>query len=182
MTEERVSLREFARRMEVSEGAIRKAIASQKISAASVSKTKSGRPELLFQKAKADWEINGGGLRKGYKENHKKTVTKQDIDAPDKPVGNTISLAEAKRQAAIYDAKRKGLELAELQKILVPRAKVYEELFAFGQEIKTHIQSIPDKYIDLIMASQNRAEAHKILSTAINEALDTLSRSNDLKF
>lgn len=183
MAEERISIREFARRVGVSEGAVRKAIETGKIAAACVKKNKkNGRPELLFDKAKADWDLNGGGLRREYRENHKKTITKDEVDAPTKPIQDQVSLAEAKRQSAIYDAKLKGLELAERQKVLVPRTKVYDELFSFGQEIKTHIQSIPDKYIDLILASANRAEAHKILNGAINEALDTLSRTNELKF
>lgn len=195
---EKVSIREFARRVSVSDTAIRKGIASGKISKQAVTfHPGNGRPELLFDIAIADWRANGGGLQKeeGRDTNPKKKaapVNKEqvmkeavaevadNVSVPQQPKdSNSISLAEAKRQAAIYDSKLKGLELAERQKILVPRDKVYRELFAISQEVRTALQGVPDKYIDNILACKTRSEAHSMLYLAITEALEGLT--NELK-
>jgi hypothetical protein len=192
-----VSIREFGRRVGLSEGAIRKAIKSFKIAKTSVRKNKkNGRPEIRFETAYEDCRLNGVGADHGIelpplftlsKEN-KKIKTEEEPETekkittaspPPQPQGN--SLIDAKRRRAVYEAELKGLELAEIKKILVRRDKVFEELFAFGSEIKSSLEAIPDKYIDLIFAAKDRHEASLILTKGIAESLESLARMGDLK-
>ncbi len=193
---ELISIREFGRRVGVSDTAIRKMIKEGRLSDKSIERDPAtGKPSIVYDQALMEYQSVGGGLKKEsgvdntphkYRKNVPPLPLSQqgqteDVEPPTVPTGQ-LSIAEAKRQSAIYDAKLKGLELAERQKVLVPRNKVYEELFAFGQEIKSNMLSIPDKYIDLILACKTRGEAHVTLYTAINESLETLARANELKF
>ncbi len=183
---ETISIREFARRVGVSDTAIRKMIASGRMTEKSLDRAPiTGRPSIIYKQALIEYQAAAGGLVKesGVDSTPQKYRTPPTTPPPpnDQPREQT-SIAEAKRQSAIYDSKLKGLELAERQKVLVPRNKVYEELFAFGQEIKSNLISIPDKYIDLILATTTRSEAHSILYKAITESLETLARANELKF
>ena len=193
---ELISIREFGRRVGVSDTAIRKMIKDGRLSDKAVERHPiTGKPSIIYDQALVEFQAVGGGLVKesgvdNTPHKYRKKVPPVPLsqqkqtengEPPVVPSGQ-LSIAEAKRQSAIYDAKLKGLELAERQKVLVPRNKVYEELFAFGQEIKSHLLSIPDKFIDQILAAQNRGEAHSILYAAISESLETLSRANELKF
>lgn len=189
-----ISLREFGRRVGLTEGAIRKAIAAEKISKKSVRvNKKNGRPEIKYELAYEDCRLNGVGAERGVdlpplvKENktveteEKPETEKKTVTASPPPQVQGNSLIDAKRRRAIYEAELKGLELAEIKKILVRRDKVFEELYAFGAEIKSSLESIPDKYIDLIFAAKDKHEASMILTRGIAETLESLSRMGDLK-
>lgn len=82
---------------------------------------------------------------------------------------------EAKRVGAIISTQLLALELQEKKGVLVKKDAVYKELFAYGQQIRTSIQSIPDRVIDNILASKSRAEAHNILTNALQETLEALT-------
>lgn len=189
-----ISIREFGRRVGLSEGAIRKAIKTFKISKTSVRvNKKNGRPEIRYEAAYEDCRLNGVGADHGIelpplvKENktveveEKPATEKKTVTAPTPPQAQGNSLIDAKRRRAVYEAELKGLELAELKKILVRRDKVFEELYAFGAEIKSSLESIPDKYIDLIFAAKDKHEASMILTKGIAETLESLASMGDLK-
>lgn len=174
---EKISLRGFAELVDVSDTSIRKAIKAGRITEKSVtSNEKNGRPMLFKQMALKDWKDSGSGLIKEIVNSGPKDKVQ--------PLGGDpalITTAEAKRQTAIYESKLKGLDLAERQKILVPRQKVFEELFAFGTEIKNSLLRIPDKYLDLIFSAKDRTEANEILQAAIYETLESLANFEKLK-
>lgn len=186
---ERVSIREFSRQVGVSDTAIRKAIASGRITSDAVVKRESGRPELILEIALRDWQsvTSGKELQKRQEQltdkpsARRKNYPKDQVGSTAPPqtethsAGSGVSYAEAKRQAAIFDAKMKGLELAEKQGMLVNKDKVYKALFAAGQEMRNALQSVPDRHIDQILAAKNRNEAHTLLYNAISDCLDKLA-------
>lgn len=92
--------------------------------------------------------------------------------------GGQATLAKAKQAQAIYKAKLAELEYKEKSKALVDRNAVYKALFAAGQELRSEFQSIPDRFIDNILAAPSRNEAHRILYEAIASALTKLSDIN----
>lgn len=182
---EKISIREFARRVKVSDTAIRKAIKKDPpVIRFGVAYDEKGRPEILYDIALKEWNDAAGGVDRetiGDKTEVEIPVTKKsDVPkVPSKETGSGMSLVEAKRQAAVFDAKKKGLELLKLQGSLVSKDKVYSALFSFGQEIKTNLQAIPDKWIDNILACTSRQEAHAMLYKALTDALENLSRLSD---
>lgn len=186
-----ISIRELGRIIGVDEKLIRNAIKNELISKKSYRiNPNNGRPEIYKDRALDDCRVNGIGLKKGIvinetfgKEPDKKKgeVKKQEPVKTDQPQSGVISIAEAKRRTAVHESNLKAMEVAERQKILVQRDKVFKELFEFGQQIKSSLQSIPDKYLDSIYSAKDRAEANTILTDAIYEALESLANVNDLK-
>lgn len=90
-------------------------------------------------------------------------------------------LKEAKRVGEIAKAKLAMVELKERKDKLIDKAMVQRELFAHGQAIRSGFQGIPDKWIDNIMACADRHEAHAMLTRAIAEVLELLSKPPTLK-
>lgn len=89
-------------------------------------------------------------------------------------VSSDADYKEAKRVEAIANAKLAQVRYAEQIKILVPRSQVDKEFFDVGARVRSAMQAIPDKLIDLILACKTRPEAHSILSGGITEALEHL--------
>lgn len=178
-----VSIREFGRRVGVSDAAIRKAIGNGRISPKCIrTNEKNGRPEMFYEMALKDWQQAGGGLVKEIDQSagKKKPDAPPPPADPNAPVG-AMTMQEANRRKAVYEQQMKALDLAERQKILVNRDLVFEELFNFGVEIKSAIEAMPDKYLDLILAAPSRAEAAAIWIKANNETLEILSRQSQIK-
>lgn len=186
---ERISLRAFGRLPEVnvSDTSIRKAIDAGRITPEAVTvHPTNGRPMLFKEKALKDWKIAGGGLAK---ELYSAKVEKVEADAKSSftakhtapvPEGQ-MTITEARRRKAVYEADLKGLELARERGLLVSKSKVFEQLFAFAVEIKNGLETMPDKYLDLMLAAPDRGDANLIFKNAINEVLDRLSRAGEIK-
>lgn len=98
--------------------------------------------------------------------------------APAPEVGTTMAAAQKAR--AIYEAKIKELEYKEKLGALVDKAKVYRNLYAYGQEIRSSFQSLPDRIIDDLLAQNSRNESHAMLYNAISDILDTLGNQPEI--
>lgn len=168
-----ISIREFAKRVNVDHSSIREAMSNGRISDAAISDGK-----IKYEIAIKEWEAIGGG------NSANKSVP--ELPAEDTTPGDTIhirknaSLSEAKRVEAIAKAKLAQIELEKTKGSLVEKKEVYKELFAVGQEIRSALQGIPDKYIDNILACSTRSESHAMLFEAITEALAGLSKKIEL--
>lgn len=178
MSEELISIREYARRKGCSDTAVRKAIISGKIVKGVVQK-KNERPRINQAIADAEWMSNRDPdyrrtTRKGKEVFEEASSVAPESQANDAPKADS-SLAAAKRAQAVYKAKILELEMKEKQGSLVDRDQVYKALFAAGQEVRSAVQSIPDRFIDNILAARSRNEAHSILANAIADALEKLS-------
>ena len=59
---------------------------------------------------------------------------------------------------------------------------MYASLYDYGVKIKTRLLAIPDRITDeLISVADNRNEFYKLLSTAITDALEILSKEPEIK-
>lgn len=174
MSEEKISLREYARRLGVSDTAVRKAIKAGKIVKGVV--RKDGKPFIVQSVADAEW-----------RENHKPTMqvtqsgkhmfaeTANVGDKASVPSSSEATFAAAKRAKAVYDAKLAELEFKKKSGSLVDKNEVYKALYGAGQEMRAAFTSIPDRVIDDLLACKNRHEAHQKLTDAIYEALETFT-------
>ena len=186
---EKVSIREFARRVGVSDVAVGKAIAAGKIVQA-IDYTNPKRPKIDPDVALQEWGKNydpsyqrtdkvnermGEGVKtpKPTKAKPKPPSPDSEPETPQQP--GAKSLAEIKRQAAEVKLHISAIELKEKKGQLVDKDKVYKALFAAGQEVRTAFQAVPDRVIDDILAAKTRNEAHSVLFNAIADTLETLS-------
>lgn len=177
---ERISQREYARRLGISNEAVSKAIREGKISKGWDKK----EGKIIFETANEEW----GAL-------HLKTdipkLLKQEVGEPiranyptraSSANGMTLSAdssyAEAKRVREIIVAQIAALELKERKEELVKKDEVYKQLYNFGQEVRTAITSLPDRHIDSMLAAKSRPEAYQILSGAVYDILDKLTKSD----
>lgn len=176
---ERISQREYAKRLGISNEAVSKAIREGKIDKGwdrlegkiiveyanrewGALHLKTNVSQILQQEPGEEWQSPAdwqpaGGKKSGL------TLT------------NESSFAEAKRVREIIHAQLAALDLKERKGELVRKEEVYKQLYAFGQQVRIAIMATPDRGIDAILASKNRAEAHNILSSSLQEALEQLT-------
>jgi hypothetical protein len=181
-----VSIREFARIVGVSDMAVRKAIASGKIVEA-IDYTNPQRPKIDAVKAAQEW---GKNYDPSYERSDKvsesinvgtthKAPRRSDVDTgiPNLPHPSEggRSLADIKRQTAEVKLRLAAVELKQKQGQLVDKDLVFRSLFAAGQEMRTALQTVPDRCIDGILAAKDRNDAHVILYNEITTALERLS-------
>lgn len=176
---EEISIREFARRVGVSDTAIRKFIEAGNISTG-IEWTDTGRAKVDYEIMLTHWNDRGGALVVKSKPNTSDYIPKKHTKIvapppPSKTPTGEMSATEANRRAAVYKSQMMGLELAEKQGTLVNKQKVYKALFEYGQVVKTDLLAIPDRHIDEILAAENRNIAHQKLYEAISKALEQLT-------
>ena len=87
-----------------------------------------------------------------------------------------ISNADAIRLQNIKKNVLLDIEIKRQKEILVEKARVYDQLFAFGNELRNAILSIADRITDnVIAACDNRTKVHNIIYNACAEELERLS-------
>ena len=92
-----------------------------------------------------------------------------------------ISNAEAIRRQNIKKNVLLDIDIQRQKEILVEKARVYDQLFSFGNEIRNAILSIADRITDNVIASyDNRTKVHSIIYNACAEELDRLANINTI--
>ncbi len=109
----------------------------------------------------------------GYIKTFDKSVIEPEKKAPDVP---KLTYEDAQLQEKIAKAQMAELDLQVRQGELVERAKVYDQLFAFGQELRNALMAIPDRITDTVIAeSDNRHKVHSAIYDAIASELQKLA-------
>lgn len=184
---EKISIREYGRRKGCSDTNVRKAIAAGYI-VEGLDRSDPKRPKIIPSIADAEWSqytnpnqerITRTGKRNVFQAPNEYVVPD---DVPGRPqnksatnVSGDATRAAAQKAQAVYKAKLLELEYKEKLGELVNKQAVYNALFAVGQELRSALQSIPDRIIDNILASRTRNEAHLLLVNAIADALEKIS-------
>lgn len=205
---EKVSQREYARRLGISNEAVRKAVEGGKISKGWDKKEK----KIIVEKANEEW----GNIHKHVEPDVSEITSRITPYDPDKQesnpaktpqkipsydgdedtqagafaeleeyelaLSNKAPFAEALRVEKVAKAKQEVLQLREKTGQLVRKDEVYKQLFAFGQSIRQALLVVPDRCIDEILAAPNRAESHAVLTKYIHEALLKLSEADNMNF
>lgn len=200
-----ISIREFARQLECDEKTIRHAIKGNPLKGIKprivkgVHYDENGKPSIIpliaAKEMQATVNLKRGTKNTKFIDNLKvKPKVKKpaivfqlpepDNNFPDDEIENelfedddNISNIEAIRRLAVFKAKIAKLDYEVKVNNLVDKNKIYKSLYAAGQEVRTAVLTVPDKYIDLIFSASNRNEAINILTTALYEALETISNS-----
>lgn len=195
--EEWISVREYSRRRGCSDTAVHKAMRSGKIVRGLRKNKKNGRPEINPVIADVEWKNNRDPNYERTAQNGKPIFDdgseavipegapssreqEQNEKPPKGPTASDNSLASAKRAQAVFKAKLSQIEYEEKLGKLVDKEKVYKSLYGVGQELRESILAIPDRHIDNILACHSRNEAHIMLYEALAEALEKLSRIDNI--
>lgn len=192
MTEPGISVKEFARRMQVSDTAVHKAIRAGKIVKGTAGEGKSRviYPTVAEDEWRQAFDPSYAGRSKALDKRLAAPVaTSAPIAGTNPDTGAKVaqnapgaaasvedtSLAAAKRVQAVLKAQQMRLELEQAQGRLVDKNAVYDALYAAGAEVRSAIMAVPDRCIDDLMACKTRAEAFTLLHEALAEALQTVT-------
>jgi hypothetical protein len=185
-----VSIAAYARELEVSPRLIRKAIDEKKIVKAIHYK---GERICGINKYQASWEWleNSPGANSfnkkhlverleglaehGKPEQAELKSKKSNIETSDL---ESLTSSELRKKQEILKIEKLELELREKKGFLVEASKVSESMYNFGSQIKASIMAVPDRIIDDLMASENRAEAYLKLQKALSDSLRDLADKN----
>jgi len=175
---ELISNRELARRLNLTEGAVRKARADGRLKKCI---NKDGK--IIASKAIAEAQQNMLGLSNNTQKRYvSKPATRQQPTQLEPDNSGPVSYNEARTKAAILDVNLKALKYKTLKNQLVNKSDVYASLYDYGVKIKTRLLAIPDRITDeLISIADNRNEFYKLLSTTITDALEILSKEPEIK-
>lgn len=192
MENETISLREFSRRTGVSDKTIRDGIKTGKISKGVI--YENDKPKIIYDIAIIEFNEIGLGYRsrlkkdppaslEQQKEPEKVKVKKEprkieedvndneDEDDFNLKVDENISLAEAQRLERVFTAKLKELEYRELNKSLAKISDVYAQLFEFGKEMRSELESIP-KRMNLDIELEHKLSI--IIRDSLSKLIDNL--------
>jgi hypothetical protein len=173
--EETISLREFARRLEVGEKTIRDGIKNGKLSKGVA--YDGDKPKIIYSIALQEAAECGLGSKVLTKSTNPSTppppLTSEDING-------LISLKDALRAKENYIAKIKELEFKEKEGSLVKKDEVYSQLFDFHKNIRDSLLAIPDRIVDTLLSYGNdRNKAYELLYESIAGELDKLKTITD---
>lgn len=178
--DEIITQSEFAKRVGVSETAIRKAVKTGRIHKGFY-RSNEGRPRIRYETALVEWHESASEqappakLPPGQKTPRGIIEPGTDSDpAPPIQPGESINSLKQKHEkikiaSAAFDLKVK-------QGKYVEKEQVYKALFGAGQEVRQSLEAIPDRVIDEILAAKDRNTAHTLLTKAINAALERLAK------
>lgn len=162
-----VSIREYARQKGVGETTIRHHIKQGRLEGC-IDYSKPKRP--LINIALADKSL-AESINPNYDRGRDLGELNRSVSAPI----SQLTITDVKKKTAEIKMHREALLLRKEKGELVDKAEVYKALFAAGAELRNAFTTIPDRIIDQVLASQDRAEAHQVLTNAIQEALNKIS-------
>lgn len=187
--ERHVSVRAFAKQINVAESAVRRAIKEDKLKGVYILSTK----KIDAVKAKKNaWvqqqsviKPKAGVSRAKAIEKIERSNKKSDVvdDLPDPETADAediIKSIKIERDMPINTAMRlreivglamDKIKLQKEQSVLVEKAEVETVLFAHGNELKRGLLDIPKRVIRDIMVAPNEVEATNILTDELNRVL-----------
>jgi len=180
---EKISIREYARRIGVTHTSVLKAIAAGKIVKGYDSQTKKIIPEIadteytignVNQTLKIKESVNQkAGNPEGAEFSQSKLDSLSSLEVSEIQILPGDTAAEAHRKQLIIKAQLDLLKLKTESGELVNKAETYKDLFDLAKEIRMNLQAIPERIIDQLV-SLERKEAQELLLEAINETLEGL--------
>jgi hypothetical protein len=203
-----ISIREYARRLNINEKAVRKAIGGGLI----VDGYDKEAKKIIPETANAEWGYKHEVLKPRPGVSRVKTAEKMNAapvamakpseaaeplsstpaGIPVMPLDNrlavdllqsilitsTLPVGEAVRLREIIGAQQDKLKLAEAEGRLVAKDKVEKALFGLGSELKKALLNVPTRTVRDIMAARNEVDGINILTDEITAVLNTFGNLN----
>lgn len=173
---QKLSMRKYAAILGVSHTAVAKAVKSGHIEKGFDKETK----KIIVGIANSEWgnDVKEKNNNKQISNIEETLLTETLLSEKDLPqVRTDISFTEARRRKEIYNAEIARITAYKEQSLYVEKEKVFMQLFEYGKQIRIALQSVPDRIIDNVLIAKNRYEGHQLITEAINEALEQLSKT-----
>lgn len=185
---ELIGIREAARRIGVSDTAVRKAIAVGRVKVAGRTES-SDRPLLAWPDCEADWNANTDSSQRHYvgsqgsprraadepkrKPRGETAPSNVEVDAEGNvTIHDGMTLNEAKTAKAIYDARLARIEYEEQQRALVKADDVKAAAFKVARTIRDGLLNIPDRVSAELAGLDDNFAVHRRLTDEIRKALE----------
>ena len=176
---ELISLREFARRLNVGEKTIRDGVKLGKISKGVVN----GKIdyEIALQEAVDIGLGHKSLINKGVEPKHPKEPKqpKQEYrelteDDPIAGLGPETTIVTATRAEKIFKAQLACLEVEAKAGTLVNKSEVYSQLFEFGTQIRSEFEAMPGRIASKLLLFKNASSLSEYLAKEIRDSLSKL--------
>jgi hypothetical protein len=182
MENELLSIRGFAKKVNLSESMIRKSIQLGKITLSQVGSSKGIIYEIGLKEIK-EFAIGASKFIDVPNIPDLKSIKERKTNkslVPEELPGGVIPLfVDSKKRSEYFKSELSRLALEARKGELVKKEDVYLELFEFGTALKNNILSIPDRITDqLISLSNNRNAFHNLLTDELLQSLEELSKYN----
>jgi hypothetical protein len=193
---ERISIREAARRLGVSDTAVHKAIKTGRVAVAG--KTESGRPLMDWADTERRWLANSDVSKRSHVGSRGSPVRAQDaprvklttsdrMDEAQSGEGSDLSgdgprsgrgagYAQARAVREVFQAKLAKLEYEERTEKLVSADEVKKQGHALAAGIISSLYNIPDRCADEIAGMSDPHAIHKLLLTEIDNAVEAIRK------
>ena len=190
MEQKYISIRAFAKKVNVTEGAVRRAIAEGKLHGGYDEEQK----KIILSKAiKSAWAQSNLVVKPKAGVSRKKVIDKLNTNTPAETTENEnlpdpeiadaedviksikitkdMPLNKAMQYREIVGLAMDKIKLQKEQGVLVEKAEVERTLFAFGTELKRAIMDVPKRVTRDIMVAPNEVEATNILTEELTQVL-----------
>lgn len=188
-----LSLRAFAAHRDVSPAAVRKAMATGRLTEASCSRTGRGHWKIDVEKADAEWEANTDPLQQ--REKHRQAADDDSptlfpdagklppgqLDAPKQPKApaatakNGSTLADLQAEKLRWQTENARLEFQRTAGELVERRDVEREADRCARLVRDALLRVPDRVAALCASSGDVAEISERIESEIRDALEAVA-------
>jgi len=158
-----LSIRAYAKHRGVSEGAVRKAIKSGRI-------TKNENGKIVPTIADKQWQQNSDPAQV----QNKPQATFENTEAPALNVGPSYQQSRAIREA--YNARMAKIQFEKETGKLISADQVRIDAYNAGRVTRDRILNIPDRVIPMLVGKTNIKEMKEILKSELIKALEELSK------
>lgn len=189
---ELIGIREAARRLGVSDTAVRKAIKAGRVHVAGQTET-SGRPLVAWPDVQRDWGANSDHSKRSHVGSQGSPERMHDerpdfgprpIETPadlrlDAEGGVVIhdgmTLNEAKTAKAIYDARLARIEYEEQQKVLVRAEEVRSKAFRLARSARDELLTMEDRLSPILASVTDLTEIRAILREEVRRVCERIA-------
>lgn len=190
--DERISIRETARRLGVSDTAVHKAIRAGRVV---VERDAKGRPVLAWPRAQRDWSNNSDAMKRTHVGPQGSSPRRQEYggNAPapaavptrEEMLGGGAdvpshgpSLAQSRAVREAFQARLSKLEYERAVGKVVDADRVKADAFKVARQVRDSLLNIPDRVAAELAAETNAARVHARLSAELRQVLAGLAASS----
>ncbi len=173
MSDEAVSLSEYARRRGVSHEAVRKAVKVGRLSR-SVVFGPTGKARLLPEIADVEWTANTDSAQQRVPAVPPPRPPAPEPEAPARDEPKTATFQQARTLREAYMARLARLEFEEKSGQLVRADSVKNEAFKVARTVRDNMLNIPDRIAAELANETNQFKVHQRLTQEIRRALEDM--------
>lgn len=189
---ELIGIREAARRIGVSDTAVRKAIAAGRVNVAGHTET-SNRPLLSWPECQTEWSANSDAGKRTHfgsqgsprraKDQPQPVADPEPLRQPDLEIEqdggvvihDTMTMNEAKTAKAIYDARLARMDYEEQQRILVKSEDVRSQAFRLARSARDELLTIEDRLSPILASETDLTAVRSIIREEIRRVCERIA-------